>query len=200
MQCQAEQFGKDSDKHAQTNNGTCQTASYLSIDFQASACHYVVRLQLLRRQQIPNALCGVPIDRAPPFGTGPQAEALSSLERAVANSTHLLPRAFSDKSPLSPPQHPFVLLSSINSSLQQPPFLLRPPGRPPANPSSHFSEAAPPPPQGNLGVQQGPCSRGVVSMEGRGRALPPSGGAASSPSSHWYCEFLLLFSFAAIRN
>lgn len=148
----------------------CQTATYLPIDFQAPTCHQVTHLQLLRPQQIPNVLCGVSIDRAPPFGTRPQAEALSSLGRVVANSTHLPPPASSDKNLLSPPQHPFVpLLSSINSSLQQPPFRLRPPGRPPTNPSSHFSEVAPLLLSENMGVQQGPCSRGVVSMGGTGQ-------------------------------
>ena len=181
----------------------CQTATYLPIDFQAPTCHQVTRLQLLRPQQIPNVLCGVSIDRAPPFGTGPQAEALSSLERVVANSAHLPPPASSDKNLLSPPQHPFVpLLSSINSSLQQPPFRLRPPGRPPTNPSSHFSEAGPP----SYSAKNGCSTRALLPwccVHGRDGAGPfhQAGGAPPRRVRLWCCEFLLLFFISvAIRS
>ncbi|EEU36568.1 uncharacterized protein NECHADRAFT_81292 [Fusarium vanettenii 77-13-4] len=185
--CEAGRFSEDSNKHAQTDNGTRQTASNPSVNFQAYTGHNSARLQLLRSQQIPNVLCGVPIDRAPPFGTGPpQAEALFSLKRAVANSAHLPPRTSSDKSPSHLPNILSFLFSPPSTAACN--SLLFGYGLPavPRQTSRRTSPRRPPFLRREIWVfNKGPAPVVLCPWEGRGRALPPSGGAASSPSFHW---------------
>ncbi|KAI8717308.1 hypothetical protein NCS52_00806100 [Fusarium sp. LHS14.1] len=186
MQCEAGQFSEDSNKHAQTDNGTHQTPSNLSINFQASSGQLLARLQVLRPQPIPNALCGAPIDRAPPFGTGPpQAEALSSLKRAVANSAHLPPRTFSDKSPSPLPNILSFLFSPPSTAACNSLLFGCGLAAVPRQTPCRTSPRRPPFLRREIYVfNKGPAPVVLCPWEGRGRALPPRGGAASSPSSN----------------